>query len=166
MVKNEKIRKQNKIIDTTESKQSFALSRKNGKPTSGAGIFKNVVSQTKKHIRNLKPKCKKMLTELAYAAAREFATDLPIKLPRVIPIPKTGGFLPLIPIFAGLSATGSLSGGVAGITKAVNDYRAAKKQLTESKRHNTIMDALCIGKGLHLKPYKNGLGIYVTKKKN
>lgn len=135
-------------------------------PTGLKKTFNNIVSHTKKHIRKLKPKCKKMLTEMAYTAARELASDLPIKTPRVIPIPKTGGFLPLIPIFAGLSATGSLAGGIAGITKAINDYKSAKKQLAEFKRHNMNMEALCIGKGLHLKPYKNGLGIYITKKKN
>lgn len=128
--------------------------------------FNNIVCHTKKRIRKLKPKCKKMLTELAYTAAQELASDLPIRIPRVIPVPKTGGFLPLIPIFAGLSAAGSLAGGIAGITKAVNDYKSARKQLAEFKRHNTKMEGLCIGKGLHLKPYKDGLGIYVTKKKN
>jgi hypothetical protein len=40
--------------------------------------------------------------------------------PRIIPIPKTGGMLPLIPIFAGLSSLGSLAGGVAGIVKTVS----------------------------------------------
>lgn len=135
----------------------------------GAGLkktFSNIVSHTKKHIRNLKPKCKKLLTELAYAAAREFASDITVQSPRVIPVPKTGGFLPLIPILAGLSATGSLAGGVAGITKAINHYKSAQKHLAELKRHNMKMEAMCIGKGLHLKPYKHGLGIYVSNKKN
>lgn len=35
-----------------------------------------------------------------------------IRVPRVIPLPKTGGFLPfLVPLFAGLSAIGALGGG-------------------------------------------------------
>ena len=92
--------------------------------------FNKVVTHAKKRISKLKPKSKKILTELAYTAARELASDdFPIKLPRVIPLPKTGGFLPLIPIFAGLSAAGSLAGGIAGITKAVNNYKLAKKIL-------------------------------------
>lgn len=37
------------------------------------------------------------------------------RTPRVIPIPKVGGVLALIPIFAGLPALGSLAGGAAGI---------------------------------------------------
>ena len=39
---------------------------------------------------------------------------------RVLPNPqKVGGVLPLIPIFAGLSALGALTGSIAGVTKAV-----------------------------------------------
>lgn len=35
-----------------------------------------------------------------------------IRVPRMIPLPKTGGFLPfLLPLFAGLSAVGGLAGG-------------------------------------------------------
>lgn len=144
--------------------------KKNPKLTSGVAVlkktFNGIVKHTKKHIRDMKPKCKKVLLELAYDTAQTLASDLPIKVPRIIPVPKTGGFLPLVPIFAGLSATGSLAGGVAGITKAINEYRAAKKRLAELKRHNKEIEAHCIGKGLELKPYKNGLGIYITSKKN
>lgn len=135
----------------------------------GAGLkktFKNIVSHTKSHINNLKPKCKKMLMELAYATAQELASDLPIKLPRVIPVPKTGGFLPLIPIFAGLSVAGGIADGVIGIKKAINTFKAAKQELLNSKRYDQRMESVCVGKGLHLKPYKDGLGIYVTKQKN
>lgn len=120
-------------------------------------------------MRKLKPKCKKAALEFAYAAAKELTSDASLKLPRVIPIPKTGGFLPLIPIFAGLSAAGSLTGGIAGITKAINDYKAAKKRLTELQRHNKKMEDLSIGKGLSIRPYKDGLGIYTSsdrKQKN
>lgn len=142
------------------------------KVSSGAGItknFKKLVSHTKKHMRKLKPKCKKAALELAYAAAKELASDSSLKLPRIIPIPKTGGVLPLIPIFAGLSAAGSLAGGISGITKAINEYRAAKKRLKELQRHNKQMEELRIGKGLSIKPYKDGLGIYTSsdrKQKN
>uniref|UniRef100_A0A8D8X9A8 Phospholipase A2-like domain-containing protein n=1 Tax=Cacopsylla melanoneura TaxID=428564 RepID=A0A8D8X9A8_9HEMI len=86
-----------------------------------------------------------------------------VHIPRVLPLPKTGGVLPLIPIFAGLSALGSLTGGVAGIIKSINEAKEAKEQLTESQRHNQTMEALAIknGKGLYLKPYKEGLGLYI-----
>lgn len=85
--------------------------------------------------------------------------------PRVIPIPKTGGFLPfLIPLFAGLSALGGLAGGAAGIAKAVNDAKSAKLQLLEAQRHNKNMEAIALGKrgdGLYLGKHKNGLGLFL-----
>ena len=85
--------------------------------------------------------------------------------PRILPIPdKIGGTLPfLIPLFAGLSATGALAGGVAGVAKEVNDARSAREQLKENKRHNTTMKSIALGKGrgLYLKPYKTGMGLYL-----
>ena len=86
-----------------------------------------------------------------------------VHIPRVLPVPpKIGGFLPfLIPLFAGLSATGALADGAAGIAKAVNDAKVAKRQLEESQRHNSAMETITLGKGLYLKPYKTGYGIYL-----
>lgn len=80
---------------------------------------------------------------------------------RVIPVPKIGGFLPLIPIFAGLSALGALSGGAAGIAKAITAAKTASDQLKEAQRHNRTMESIAIGKGLYLKPYKTGLGLFL-----
>lgn len=84
---------------------------------------------------------------------------------RVLPLPKSGGILPLLPIFAGLSAIGSLAGGAAGVAKAISETRDAKKKLAELQRHNETMEAIALrkGKGLYLKPYKKGgLGLYMT----
>jgi len=50
---------------------------------------------------------------------------------------KKGGFLPLIPLFAGLSALGALTGGAAGIAKAVND-----------SNHNKEMEKIAAEKGV------------------
>lgn len=90
-----------------------------------------------------------------------------IKVPRVIPLPKTGGFLPLIPLFAGIGALGSLAGGAAGVAKAVNDAKYARKQLEEAERHNKEMEAITVGKegsGVYLKPYRRGLGLFLNEK--
>lgn len=88
-----------------------------------------------------------------------------ITKPRIIPVPKTGGVLPfLIPIFAGLSAVGALSGGVAGIARAVSKASEAAKALDESKRHNRTMESIAMGKGLYLKPYRTGMGLYLSPK--
>lgn len=87
-----------------------------------------------------------------------------IKIPRILPVPgKIGGMIPfLIPLFAGLSATGALAGGAAGIAKAINDARAAKKQLEENQRHNKTMESIALGKGLFLQPYKKGFGLSIN----
>lgn len=84
----------------------------------------------------------------------------------IIPLPKTGGFLPLIPLFAGLSALGALTGGVAGVAKTVNDYKIAQKKLQESERHSKTMESIALGKGLYIKPYKKGGGLYINSSKN
>lgn len=83
---------------------------------------------------------------------------------RVLPLPRSGGILPLLPIFAGLSAIGSLAGGAAGVAKAVNEASDAKRRLTELQRHNETMEAIALNKGgggLFLKPYRKGLGLYM-----
>ena len=74
----------------------------------------------------------------AQQALRETGGRKNINIPKVIPIPNVvdGGALPLIPISAGLSALGSLTGGVAGIVKAINDAQSAKQQIKEEMRHN------------------------------
>ena len=93
-----------------------------------------------------------------------------ISVPRMIPLPKTGGFLPfLIPLFAGLSAVGALAEGGAGIAKAVNDAKAKQRFLEETQRHNKSMEALAIGQkgsGLFLKSNRKGYGLYLRQPKN
>lgn len=88
-------------------------------------------------------------------------------IPRIISVPKIGGFLPIIPILTALGAIGSLATGGAAIAKAVNATKDAKKQLEESIRHNKTMEAIAVGKGLYLKPYKKGYGlVYNDQPKN
>lgn len=137
------------------------------KSGSGAKTFKSLVSKIKSKIKKLKPKDSKSLINFAYLAAKKLCPKLhQIKVPRVIPIPKTGGVLPLIPIFAGLSALGALAGGAAGIAKTVNDYKSAQQNLRETERHNRTMEGLAVGKGLYIKPYKNGKGLFIKSTKN
>ena len=59
----------------------------------------------------------------ARSAVKEAGGKKNIEIPRILPVlAKTGGMLPfLIPMFAGLSATGALAGEAAGIAKAVKD---------------------------------------------
>ncbi|XP_071056406.1 uncharacterized protein [Onthophagus taurus] len=76
---------------------------------------------------------------------------------KIIKIPKTGGFLPLI--LAALGALGSLGGGAAAIAKTVNEAKIAREQLQEAQRHNRAMEPKAIGSGLYIKPYKQGCGL-------
>ena len=99
--------------------------------------------------------------KIAYANLKKKKVISPRK--RIIPIPKTGGFLPLIPLFAALGALGSLGGGAAAIAKSVNDAKAAKEKLEEDKRHNRALEAQKIsGSGYYIKPYKAGCGLYLS----
>lgn len=91
----------------------------------------------------------------------------PLKIPRTLPLPNTswsGGFL--IPLFAGLSALGSLIGGASTIAKTVNEAKDAKARLQEMYRHNKTTEPIKIGKGLYLKPYQKtkGYGLSLHQK--
>ena len=108
-------------------------------------------------------------TEAAAVAAnrKRKMTKKRSKTKRIIPSPKIGGILPLIPIFAALGALGSLAGGAAAIAKTVGDKKDAKAKQRELERHNKVMEDMAMGKGLFLKPYtqKLGNGLKTIKKK-
>lgn len=135
----------------------------------GAGItnFKPGISKIRKHLKKHKGKNEKAIIKKAcFAAKKVFGKSSKVRLPRVIPIPKTGGILPLIPIFAGLSALGALAGGAAGIAKTVNDYKTSRKSLEETQRHNKMMESIALGNGMYIKPYKKGSGLFLPSSKN
>lgn len=153
--------------------------KKNGKTARKKKILKKkpvILSTIIKAAKSSMPRCNNAQEVISSAlkgareAVQKAGGKSMIKTPRILPVPfKVGGFLPfLIPLFAGLSATGALAGGAAGIAKAVNDANKAKEQLAESKRHNRVIEqaAISVGHGLHLKPYKNGLGLYLKPAKN
>ena len=87
-----------------------------------------------------------------------------IRVPRIIPLPHSGGILPLIPIFAALGALGSLAGGAGAVAKTVIDAKNAKKKLEEDQRHNKAMEAIGKqGSGLFLRKTSRGFGLYLKK---
>lgn len=73
---------------------------------------------------------------------------------RIIPIPKTGGVLPLIPILAGLSKVGAIAGGASTIVNAIRDIVNLRKSYSSSSQK--------IGEGLFLTPYRKGYGLYLA----
>lgn len=119
-----------------------------------------------KHLTDLKQGATLSL-KAAKAAVKVAGGKKHIRTPRIIPLPKTGGFLPLIPLFAGLSALGALAGGASGIAQAVSKAKSAQRDLEEAQRHNKAMEAIALGKkgdGLYLKPYRKGLGLFLNPK--
>lgn len=43
----------------------------------------------------------------------------------------------------------------------MNEAKATKSNLEESKRHNETMEAIAFGKGLYLHPHKTGYGLHL-----
>lgn len=125
--------------------------------------FKAIINAAKKNL-NRKSRNGRVVIKSALLGARKMIKKRggkrKFKIPKVLALPKfIGGALPLIPIFAGLSALGALTNGVSGITKALNDAKSAKNQLDEATRHNKMMESIALGKGLYLRPYKSGSGV-------
>nr|WP_129335181.1 hypothetical protein [Enterobacter cloacae complex sp. 2DZ2F20B] len=140
--------KRGKVLNFNVLRKSARLALKNKK-------FKNMNDAVKVAMRAVKSSIGKKRVR-------------PVRHRRIIPIPKSGGFLPLLPIFAALGALGSLGGGAAAIAKAVNDAKSAKEQLKENQRHNQKMESIAVGKsgsGLYLKPYKRGYGLFLAPSK-
>jgi len=75
---------------------------------------------------------------------------------RILAVAKRGGILPILPM---LGTLGSLIGGASGVAKAINDNKAAQRQLEELRRHNRAMEQ---GRGLYLARYKRGQGLYLS----
>ena len=71
---------------------------------------------------------------------------------------REGGIFPLIPIFAGLAAAGSIAGGTAAIANAVNSKKSQDAQLERERAHNTRVEQLLKGEGLQLPEYQKGNG--------
>lgn len=167
--------KKKRMTTTTTTTAVGSGMRFRKKKVSIPKAFRSAVKNAKNIIRTHKPKSLAGASQLALGAAKAAIKPLKIAksnainaLPRIIPVPKIGGVIPLIPVFAGLSALGALMGGSAGIASAVVSANKAKKDYNELKRHNESMEAIALGKnvktgtGLYLKPYKGGLGLYLT----
>lgn len=75
---------------------------------------------------------------------------------RIIQIPKIGGYLPPIPIFAALGGFGSIGCGTSETAKAVNDAKAMKEKLEKKEKQHSNGTGT-VGKGLYLRPSKKGM---------
>lgn len=120
-------------------------------------IIRNKKKYKKKKITENSPDFERTISSMIADSKRIFKNKKlkNSSVPRVIPIAKRGGVLPLLAVFAGLSALGSLMGGAAHVAKAVIDTKNAKKNIGKSDSETAI------GNGMYLKPYKSGLGLYL-----
>ena len=149
LCKNKKIKKIKKKI------------KKSGKGLKKKIAFRKIIDSAKKLMNR-----KKDPIDTALAGAR-FAVNKAggkkhIRIPRIIPIPKKiGGILPLIPIFAGLSALGSIASGASSVMKALNTVNSAKQHVGNGTYLKPF--SASIGNGAYLKPYKTGLGLFLSK---
>lgn len=168
-------KKSTKTRKTRKNKKTKTKKRKTSKKTPIRQILKKAMTKAKTAVKNKRPQTVPAAAKLALNAARVAIKNHKIskknihdELPRIIPVPKIGGVLPLVPIFAGLSALGALMGGSASVANAVVSANNAKKNFKEAQRHNESMEAIVIGKntktgkGLYMMPYKKGLGLYLT----
>lgn len=129
--------------------------------------FKAVVKATKNVLKkNASEKNLMKLTKKCVAVARKTFKSRKTKVPRIVNIPKKGGVLPLIPIFAGLSALGALTGGVANVVKVANEFKRNVPSHLGNGLYLTPYknNSYKVGGGLYITPYKNGGGRVKTKK--
>lgn len=155
------------VSNAMKSKVKFGLgvTSSNVKSNCKRNQFHNAVKAANAILKKEKPSnIKDAITTSRKVIKRSFlGKKSEVKIPRVIRVPKIGGVLPLIPILTALGALGALASGGSSIAKAVTIAKNGRQQLEESKRHNKAIEAIAMGKGLYLKPYKKGYGIFHSK---
>lgn len=129
--------------------------------------FKHAINAARKALKGKLDKSNIVkLMETCIAAAKKSISAIKKKknrMPRIIPIPRSGGMIPLISIFAGLSALGSLTGGISGMVKTIQEWKSnrnAPVHLSEGlylTPHKDGKYKVEKGAGLYLAPYKGGL---------
>lgn len=155
------------VTNLLKAKVKFGLGmttkRKMKKKQCKQKLFASTVKNTLKVLKDKKPNniydAVKIAKNVVHSSFKNKKKSN-IGVPRVIRVPKIGGFLPIVPILTALSALGGLATGGSAIVKAVKDIKNGKEQLAEATRHNRYMESIAMGKGLYLKPYKKGYGLY------
>lgn len=121
-----------------------------------------LIKNARAAIKKTRPESVQSAIKVAVASIKKLKKGKRVKSPRIIKVPSiSGGILPLVPIFAGLSALGALAGSATGIVNAVNRTKNAQKMLDERKHHNKRMEEIAVGRGYFLKPSKKGDGYYL-----
>lgn len=139
------------------------LKNKKKNRTAQTCSLNKIIKRAHLAVKTAKPDTVKAAIKVALVSIKKTKKGTKVKpQERLIKMPPiSGGVLPLIPIFAGLSALGSIVGSTTSILKAINEYKNAHSQLDESKRHNRTLESIAIGKGFYLQPFKKGRGFYL-----
>lgn len=148
------------------SRQKRARKTKN-KRAKKTVSFSHLIKNARVAIKRSKPDTISSAIKIAVSSAKKSKHGKRILQPRIIKLPSiTGGVLPLIPIFAGLGALGSIIGSSAGIVNAINQTRKGQMDLDESRRHNRTMESIAVGNkvghGFYLHAEKRGRGYYLA----
>ena len=144
--------------------------RKSKSRTSGKGLSLNqIISRARKPIKGVNRKNSDIhsLINRSLAAIRKIKVKKShSRKLRVIPVPKTGGAIPLIPILAALSHVGSLVGGVSSIVNAIKNIKSVRDEHKTQQGSGIVsLRSYQLGRGLTLHPYKKGLGIAINNSK-
>lgn len=152
----------------TKSGKGLSKGRSDSRKKKKMISFPSLVKVAKDAIKNSKPDDIESAIKVAVATIKKRKAGKIVRKPRIIKIPDTysGGVLPLVPIFAGLSALGTIAGSATSIINVIRQLKNAKTELEESKRHNKAMEAIAIGNkvgnGFYLRPNKSGGGFYLA----
>lgn len=129
--------------------------------------FGFLIKHAKLAIKEKRPDDVKTAIKVASSSIKKNKKGKYIREPRTIKLPSIkGGVLPLIPIFAGLGALGSIIGSTASVVNTMNQARRGQRELEENKRHNKTLEAIAIGnktgRGYYLHSPKHGKGYFLT----
>lgn len=142
--------------------KKFTFKNKNSaKKRVGSGItFNQLVKKAKKSVKSKKSKSNNL--ESAVQQTLSAIKKYKVKNPpgRVLPIPKSGGAIPLIPILSALNHIGTLIGGVGAIVEGVKQIKSVRDQY---KNRSSSTPETHIGQGIVFGPHKKGFGIFIKK---
>ncbi len=127
--------------------------------------FSSALHQARNAIRNTKSLDNAVKNALI--ALRKLPPGNRKSVPRVIPIPKLGGGIPIVPILAGLNAFGRIAGTVGTIIDTIKEIIDIKRKIFNGGGLLRKYPLTSITGGtLYIGPYRKGVGLYTARSKN
>lgn len=126
----------------------------------GSGLTFNQFVKKIKPKKNKKTKNVLNSIKQTLLAAKKFnKTNISLPKNRIIPIPISGGAIPIVPILSALNHIGTLVGGVSTIVDAVHKINEIRKQV---KNNNSSTHQEKIGRGISITRRKKGLALLLN----